>query len=50
MDARLLTGNALDDSTIEFEVMPDGVTLAHDRPAKLFEDVPCTDEMAAAWH
>ncbi len=39
-DGEILTGNALDDSTVEFQVVPDGVTLAHDRPAQFFEDRP----------
>lgn len=47
-DGVILSGNALDDATVQFTVAPDGVALSEYPPAAL-PDVPCTAEQAAAW-
>ena len=44
----VLSGHALDDSTVQLTVLPDGVTLPETYTPHL-SDVPCTPEQAAAW-
>jgi len=47
-NGRVLSGYAQDATTVEFNVLPDGVTLPDIGAARL-SDVPCTPEQAAAW-
>lgn len=49
-NGEILSGYAVDDTTVRFTVVPDGVTLSPEfGPARL-SDVPCTPEQAAAWN
>lgn len=48
-EGQVLWGYAQDASTVRFTVVPDGVTLSENYPARL-SDMPCTPEQAAAWN
>lgn len=43
-----MSGYALDDHTVTFDVVPDNVTAPEWQQPQL-SDVPCTDEQAARW-
>lgn len=45
----ILSGYAVDDATVRFEVRLDGVTLPKSWERRLTDDHPCSAEQAAAW-
>lgn len=48
-DGEVVSGYAVDATTVRFEVRPDGVSFAGDEFAPRLSDVPCTPDQAAAW-